>query len=56
MPITIELELVNSAFDPIVSNLTGDGDFSAANTSVVWQIENVQVKCDICTLDNGLQN
>ena len=30
--------------------------FTAANTSVSWQIQNVQVKCDMCTLDNGLDN
>ena len=54
--LTIELELVNASTDPIVSNLAGDGDFADSNTSLLWQIENVQVKCDICTLDTGLKN
>ena len=57
-PITIELELVNQATDPIVSYLDGGGtnDFSAANTSLTWQMQNVQVKCDLCVLDNQLDN
>jgi hypothetical protein len=52
----IELELVNASTDPILSNLEGDGTFADTNTSLKWQIENVQVKCDLCTLDTGLQN
>ncbi len=52
-PITIELELVNDATTPIVGIV---GSFTAENTSLVWQIQNVQVKCDMCTLDNGLDN
>jgi hypothetical protein len=54
-PITIELELVHDSNHPIVSYLTG-GEFSATNTSTKWQIQNVQVKCDMCTLDNALDN
>ena len=30
--------------------------FVTANTSTSWQIENVQVKCDVCTLDNKVEN
>ena len=54
-PLTIELELVNDATDVII---TPDVDvvFTAASTSADWQIENVQLKCDICNLDNSLQN
>ena len=52
-PITIELELVNDATTPIVGVV---GTFTADNTSLVWQLQNVQVKCDMCTLDNGLDN
>jgi hypothetical protein len=54
-PLTIELELVNNATDVII---TPDVDvvFTAANTSADWSIENVQLKCDICNLDNSLQN
>ncbi|MFM7989881.1 MAG: hypothetical protein ACKPKO_62265 [Candidatus Fonsibacter sp.] len=28
--------------------------FTAANTSTTWEILNVQVKCDLVTLDSGL--
>jgi hypothetical protein len=57
-PITLELELVNDANAPIISNLSGTGtkDFKAANTSLSWEINNVQVKSDVCTLDNALDN
>ena len=57
-PITIELELVDSGTDPIISNFSGTGDFAfkADNTSTNWSINNVQVKCDVCTLDNALDN
>ena len=55
MPPTIELELVNDANEPIVPPGV-DATFTTANTSNDWQIENVQIKCDICNLDNSLQN
>ena len=58
-PITIELELVNDATEPILTKLvTGSATdlFTADNTSLVWQIENVQAKLDLCTLDNGFEN
>ena len=56
-PITIELELVNSALDPIVVPSDAAGySFPIASTSVLWQIEHVQLKADLCTLDNGLEN
>ena len=45
MPLTIELELVSPALEPIVSNVDWSV-FPATNTSLLWQIENVQVKCD----------
>jgi hypothetical protein len=54
-PLTIELELVNDSTLPIISYLSGS-EFTAANTSLLWQIQNVQVKTDICTLDNSLDN
>ena len=53
-PLTIELELLNNATDAIVT--PGSGVFIASNTSADWSIENVQLKCDICNLDNSLQN
>lgn len=57
-PITLELELVNDSNAPIISDLTsGASDpFTAASTSTKWSITNVQVKCDVCTLDNALDN
>jgi hypothetical protein len=55
MPLTIELELVNDADEPIVTP-GANAVFTTANTSNDWQIENVQIKCDICNLDNSLQN
>jgi len=57
-PITIELELVDSGTDPIISNFSGNATnaFKADNTSTNWSINNVQVKCDVCTLDNALDN
>ena len=53
--LTIELELVNDKDDPIVTPGV-NAVFTTANTSNDWQIENVQLKCDIVTLDNSLQN
>ena len=62
-PITIELELVQNAYDPIISvedaglAIEIDGANGATvNTSVTWQIENPVIKVDICTLDNALNN
>jgi hypothetical protein len=56
-PITIELELADGNTDAIVdpAALTTD-TLTDANTSTDWQIENVQVKVDVCTLDNALDN
>ena len=62
MPITIELELVHDNTEPIVSATTvGQDNFDVSNaatgnTSLLWQIQNVQVKCDVVTLDNQLDN
>ena len=57
-PITIELELVNDNTEPVVSYLAGSGSnaFSASNTSTSWALQNVQIKCDVVTLDNQLDN
>ena len=51
--INFELELVDNMTDPIirVSN-----NFSISTTTDNWQIENVQLKADVCTLDNALDN
>ena len=62
MPLTIELELVHDNTEPIVSATTvGQDNFDVSNaatgnTSLLWQIQNVQVKCDVVTLDNQLDN
>ena len=68
-PITIELELVSDSTLPIITkfgvvtsplpegaNELTTYPFLAANTSVSWQIQNVQAKCDVVTLDNSLDN
>ena len=58
MPLTIELELVNDMTEPVLSNFTTTtgADFSNANTSVSRSIENVEVKVDLISLVNGLDN
>ena len=60
-PIIIELEVVNDKWEAIIrpnttSGVTHPQYFIAANTSDTWQLENVQVKCDVCTLDNQVEN
>ena len=56
-PITIELELVDTFTEPIISNFVRVAPgFTAANSSLLWQIEQVQCKVDDCTLDNALHN
>ena len=56
--VTIELELVMNANDPVVTPGVAEpaGVFTTANTSSDWSIENVQLKCDMVHLDSGLQN
>lgn len=67
MPLTLELELVTSADDPVLStcydNAAADASVTNAkttfykdNTNSNWRIENVEVKCDLITLDNALDN
>ena len=63
-PITIELELVDNMTDPIYSTYLTyasgttppETDIVAAKNSLLWNINNVQVKVDMCTLDNALDN
>jgi len=59
-PLTIELEVTDSLTSPVLSQFSTDPDptekFNERNTSLKWQIENVQLKCDLCTLDNALDN
>ena len=55
-PITIELELTANATDCIISVDDLALGPSGMPSSISWQIENPVVRCDICTLDNSLQN
>ena len=59
-PVTLELELVDDANEPIISALKQTAEdannFAAENTSTAWSLTNVQVKVDVCTLDNALDN
>jgi hypothetical protein len=65
MDLTIELTLVDDPNLPIVSGVTANrtaqdvggvevGKFTDANTSLSWIIQNAMVKCDLITLDSGL--
>jgi hypothetical protein len=57
-PLEIELELVGMA-DPILTEtdgITTIGATFAANLSQSWKLESCQLKCDICILDNALDN
>ena len=52
-PIEIELSL-SDATEPIVSEQLGN--FTTANTSYLYKLENCRLKCVVCTLDNALDN
>jgi len=63
--LSLELELVDNASEPLFNTFGNaspviDGDtinpFTINNTSMVWHIQQVQVKCDMVSLDTGLQN
>ena len=58
-PLEIELELADSD-DPIITSTSKCPDTSltafAASMSKSWKLESCQLKCDICTLDNALDN
>jgi hypothetical protein len=53
-PITLEFEIVNNYTDCII--VPGISDFTSTNTSSAWEIQQFQIKCDVCTLDNALDN
>ena len=57
-PLTLELELVNNFTDVCVAPYASGtlSRFPEAITSASWQISQVEVKCDVCTLDNALEN
>ena len=52
-PIEIELELADVS-EPIIFGQYGE--FTNANTSFNWKLENCMMKVDLCTLDNALDN
>ncbi|MFM7990430.1 MAG: hypothetical protein ACKPKO_65045, partial [Candidatus Fonsibacter sp.] len=54
MPLTIELSLVDNATDPLVQ--VQGNMFTNGNKSTAWSISNAQVKCDLVTLDSGLND
>ena len=55
-PITIEIELVNQATDPVIALRSASTNDQIKYASSAWQIQNVQIKADLVTLDNSLDN
>ena len=55
-PLTFELEIIPDNTMPFVLNNVAGSVFTATNTSVKWKLQNVQMKADIITLDNALEN
>jgi len=58
-PLTMELELVTNPEDcVIIGGAAGDPApaFLASNSSTSWEIVDVQLKCDLLTLDNAVDN
>jgi hypothetical protein len=62
-PLVLEFEVVNSSDDPVIWPRPWTSmipplpaDFTQENCCNEWLISNVQLKCDIVTLDNGLEN
>ena len=62
-PITLEFEIVNNFTDCVIAPTVfaagvtpGANDFTTTNTSTSWEIQQFQIKCDVCTLDNALDN
>ena len=53
-PITLEFEIVNNYTDCVIA--PGCNDFTTTNTSALWELQQFQIKCDVCTLDNALDN
>ena len=53
-PVEIELEIADIN-DPIFVP-DSSANFTTANTSGLWKLQNCMVKADVCTLDNALDN
>ena len=54
-PLILEFELVNDPKLPVIdaTGMTG-GPFKESDCSTDWEIQNVQVKCDLLTLDSQM--
>ncbi len=57
----VEMEIVSNSDEALITPgaLQPDGSaavFTSANTSTDWEMSDVCVKCDVCTLDNALNN
>jgi hypothetical protein len=55
MPIELELELADNN-EPIITDFLAGSAYTNDNTSKTWRIENCQIKCDLVSLDNALDN
>ena len=59
-PLILKFEIVNDVNDPVIystfQSSTSTADFTIDNCSNEWMISQVQLKCDLVTLDNGLEN
>ena len=51
----MEFEVVNGALDAIMGT-NASADYTAANTSTLWQMQDIRIVCDVVTLDSALQN
>ena len=58
--LSFEFELCSDILDPIAkigdASIGGSSPFTAGDTSQLWEIENCQIKADVLTLDNSLEN
>lgn len=54
-PLTVEFELVTGIDDAIVTALD-NSQFPTNNTSMSWQIQDVQIKADVVELDSAVHN
>ena len=58
-PLTFEFELVGTPDEAVahgIDNLEANDPFLTGNVSKEWSLSDVQMKCDLLTLDNGLDN
>ncbi len=58
-PLTFEFERVGTPDEAVahgMDNLDASDPFLKGNVSKEWSLSDVQMKCDLLTLDNGLHN